>query len=90
MLYMLYRRNDPSLTYRDGQNHIVHLEADLRETVSWAQQEKRRWVFTLQNAAKSSFEDRTSLSDLDDIDWRAVRATKRQFGNPEGQPQARD
>ena len=29
MLYMLYRRNDPSLTYRDGQNHIVHLEADL-------------------------------------------------------------
>lgn len=76
MLYLLYKGNHASLTYSDGQDHIIHLEADLKKTVSWAQRTKRRWVFTLQNAAKSGFEDRNDLSDLGDVDWHAVQAKR--------------
>lgn len=74
MLYLLYKGNHVSLTYRNGQDHIIHLEADLKQTVSWAEQNDQRWAFTLQNAAKSGFEDRTDLSDLGDVDWQAVEA----------------
>jgi hypothetical protein len=42
MLYILYQANDPELTYRGGQGPIVHLEADLRASVAWADQNKKR------------------------------------------------
>ena len=37
MLYVIREANHPKLTYRGGQNPIVHLEADLRRTVTWAE-----------------------------------------------------
>lgn len=37
MLYVIYRANDPELTYRGGQGPIVHLEADLHEVIAWAE-----------------------------------------------------
>ncbi len=36
MLFLLHRGNHPDLTYRGGQRPIVHLEADLRTVVEWA------------------------------------------------------
>ena len=36
MLYVIHRANHPELAYRDGQGTIVHLAADLLETVGWA------------------------------------------------------
>ena len=36
MLYVVSRRNHPSLTYTAGQAPIVHLEADLHTVVGWA------------------------------------------------------
>src|SRR5690606_4683162 len=36
MLYVIYRGNHPDLTYRGGQGPILHLEADLEETLAWA------------------------------------------------------
>lgn len=74
MLYVIYKRNHPELTYRGGQEPIVHLEADLRQVVTWADQTKRRWAFTLTNAASCYFEDYCDLSLLDKIDWDAVHA----------------
>ncbi len=74
MLFVIHKRNHPNLTYRDGQKPIVHLEADLRGTVAWADDNARRWVFTLSNAGSYCFEERCSLDDLSDIDWTAVRA----------------
>ena len=35
MLYVIYMRN-PELAYREGQGPIIHLEADLRQVVAWA------------------------------------------------------
>lgn len=75
MLYVISRRNHHKLAYREGQEPIVHLEADLHETVAWAEQHGHRWTFTLSNAASAYFQDRNDLAQLDEIDWNAVDAT---------------
>lgn len=33
MLFMIYRANDPRLTYRGGQTPILHLQADLQRSL---------------------------------------------------------
>uniref|UniRef100_A0A831UAU4 DUF4433 domain-containing protein n=1 Tax=Geobacter metallireducens TaxID=28232 RepID=A0A831UAU4_GEOME len=75
MLYLIYQANHPELHYRGGQSPIVHLEADLRQAVDWAEAEGLRWAFTLSNAGAYYFEDRCSLAQLGEIDWGAVQAT---------------
>jgi ssDNA thymidine ADP-ribosyltransferase, DarT len=75
MLYLIYQGNHPELTYLGGQEPIIHLEADLRETVAWAGKNDFRWAFTLSNAGAYYFEDRCDLSKLGDINWKAVQAT---------------
>ncbi len=74
MLYLIHQANHPELVYRGGQGPIVHLEADLRQTVAWAKERGRRWAFTLSNAGAYYFEDRCDLSQLDEVDWDAVQA----------------
>src|SRR5439155_21288422 len=54
---------------------IVHLEADLHEVVGWADASSRRWAFSLSNAGAVYAQFRSSLADLDQIDWVAVAAT---------------
>ena len=75
MLYVISQKNHPELAYRGGQGPIVHLEADLRRTVTWAEKHQQRWAFTLSNAGAFYFEDRCDLAQLREIDWSAVRAT---------------
>ncbi len=72
MLYVIERRNHRDLAYRGGQDPIVHLEADMRETVTWADSHDLRWAFTLSNAGSKHFEDRCRLEHLDQVDWDAV------------------
>ena len=74
MLYLIYRANHPELRYRGGQGPIVHLEADLRQVVTWAEEHGQRWAFTLSNAGSYYFEDRCDLAQLGEIDWNAVQA----------------
>lgn len=74
MLYLIYQANHPELDYRGGQGPIVHLEADLKQTVAWAEAQGQRWAFTLTNASSSYFEDRCNLAQLGEIDWYAVQA----------------
>ncbi|EKD88154.1 MAG: hypothetical protein ACD_35C00035G0004 [uncultured bacterium] len=71
MLYLIHQKN-PELLYQGGQEPIVHLEADLHETVRWADRNAKRWAFTLSNAGAYYFEDRCSLTNLHEIDWLAV------------------
>ena len=72
MLYVISQANHPELNYRGGQGPIVHLEADLRRTVAWANREKRRWAFATSNAGSLFFDDYSDLADLDKVDWDAV------------------
>ena len=74
MLYVIHRRNHPNISYRSGQQKIVHLEADLYKTVAWAKENNKRWAFTLSNAGSDYFEDRSDLKYLHEIDWNAVNA----------------
>ena len=74
MLFVLSKRNHLSLNYRGGQEPIIHLEADLRQTVEWAQAHKKKWVFTLSNAGSAYFEERSNLDQLDDLSWDAIEA----------------
>jgi hypothetical protein len=74
MLYLIHQANHPELSYRGGQGAIIHLEADLQQTVTWAEERGLRWAFTLSNAGARYFEDRCDLGQLGEIDWDAVQA----------------
>lgn len=81
MLYLIHQANHPELSYRGGQVPIIHLEADLQQTVAWATEQGLRWSFTLSNAGSRYFEDRCNLDQLNEIDWSAVQA--RNWGQPQ-------
>jgi ssDNA thymidine ADP-ribosyltransferase, DarT len=74
MLYLIWQRNHANLSYRGGEGPIVHLEADLQDSVQWADGVGHRWAFTLSNAGARYFEDRSSLDVLHEINWDAVAA----------------
>ncbi|WP_449246751.1 type II toxin-antitoxin system toxin DNA ADP-ribosyl transferase DarT [Desulfarculus baarsii] len=76
MLFLIHRGNHLELGYRGGQSPIVHLEADLVQTVTWAQSSGRRWAFSLSNAGARYAEFRCNLNQLCDISWNAVNADK--------------
>ena len=76
MLYVIYKGNHPELEYTGGEDPIVHLEADLRQTVDWAVLHGNRWAFTSSNAGSRYFEDYADLAQLDKINWDAVNATQ--------------
>lgn len=75
MLYLLYRGNHANLSYKGGEQPIVHLEADMKEVVEWAERQNRRWAFTLSNAASNYFDDRCSIAELGSINWDAIFST---------------
>ena len=72
MLYIFHRGNHRDVTYRGGQDPIVHLESDLRRAVTWAEQGGTRWAFTPSNAGATYAVFRSDLGRLDEIDWEAV------------------
>ena len=74
MLYVIHMGNNPDLGYRGGQEPIVHLEADLRQSVAWADAHDRRWAFTTSNAGSFYFEDFSDLAQLHEIDWETVQS----------------
>ncbi len=73
LLYLIYQANHIDLDYRGGQGSIVHLQADLNAVVAWADQQMRRWAFTLSNAGSRFFEDRNDLANLHELDWQAIQ-----------------
>ncbi len=74
MLYVIHRRSDPELPYKGGQQLIVHLEANLYETVAWAKRNGQRWAFTLSNAGSAYFDARNDLAQLNELDWEVIYA----------------
>jgi hypothetical protein len=80
MLYILHLSNHPSLSYRGGQEPIVHLEADLERVVDYARAHGQRWVFTTTNAGARYTNFYNDLGDLARIDWDAIE--KLDFRNP--------
>jgi hypothetical protein len=75
MLYVIHCANHPELSYRGGQDPIVHLEADLHNVIRWADASGVRWAFSLSNAGAYYAEFRNTAEDLDVLDWDAIAAT---------------
>lgn len=80
MLYLIYQKNS-ALTYQDGQENIIHLQADLSQVIEWAKSQNIRFAFTTSNAGSYYFNDYCKIDDLDKINWDAVVST--QWSNPE-------
>jgi hypothetical protein len=80
MLYILHKGNHPEITYRGGQQPIIHLQADLRRVVEWAEEQDRRWAFTAQNAGTRYVDCYRDLAELSRVNWMAVQSTD--FRNP--------
>lgn len=74
MLYVIYRANHPELDYTGGQEPIVHLEADLRNVVQWAETNERRWAFSPSNAGAFYTQFYRDLGQLEEINWNGVFA----------------
>lgn len=81
MLYLIHCANHPELTYRGGQDPILHLEADLYEVIDWAEGGRRRWAFSQSNAGAVYTEFRNDRNQLSEIEWPTVAATD--FRNPQ-------
>lgn len=76
MLYMIWKANDPELSYQGGQEPIVHLESDMREVIEWADQHGARWAFSTSNASSRYAEFFASVGELTRLDWSAINATQ--------------
>ena len=74
MLFLIHCANHPELTYRGGQGPILHLELDMHEVIAWADAKPQRWAFSLSNAGAAYSEFRSSVDQLDQVDWGAVTA----------------
>jgi hypothetical protein len=74
MLYVIHCANHPELTYRGGQEPIIHLEADLYRVIHWAEATGVRWVFSRSNAGAYYTEFRSRVAELDQLDWPAIAA----------------
>lgn len=74
MLYMMHMSNSPDITYQGGQDSIIHLEADLMNSIAWANTNGRRWVFTSSNAGSRYFEDTNDIANISRLNWNAINA----------------
>ncbi len=74
MLYILYMGNSPDITYRGGQDHMIHLVADLHAVVAWADANGVRWAFSDRNAGARCTLFFSEVGSLSKVNWDAVRA----------------
>ncbi len=75
MLYILHMGNHPDVTYKGGQQPMLHLQADFHAVIHWANSNAVRWAFSNGNAGArlTSFYDRAVQ--LSEINWTAIAAT---------------
>ncbi len=78
MLYLLHRGD--RVSYSGGQPPIIHLQADLRTAVAWADGMNLRWAFSKSNAGARYCDFFHSLEHLGEVDWAAV--SNRDFRTP--------
>jgi len=74
MLYIIYKGNHSDIEYKGGQDNIIHLEADLFESIKWAEKTGRRWVITYSNAGSYYFNDSNKIEDINNLDWDAINS----------------
>jgi ssDNA thymidine ADP-ribosyltransferase, DarT len=81
MLNIISYANHPNLTYRGGQEPIIHLEADLFEVIGWANANDQRWAFCLGNARAVYATFRSKIEELAMLNWQAIQS--KSFRDPD-------
>lgn len=72
MLYLMYKGNHPDLKYKEGQEPLVHIQADLISVVEWAEKNMFKWAFSDRNAGAYYAEFYNDMTELNKINWEAV------------------
>jgi hypothetical protein len=74
MLYILHMGNHIDVTYKGGQESIIHLQSDFHTVIEWANSNSVPWAFSDGNAGArlTTFYDHPSK--LSKISWNAVSA----------------
>lgn len=80
MLFVIHKGNHVALSYRGGQDPIVHLEADLDAAITMARSSGRRWAFSDINASDALATFFYEQDKLDQLDWAAINAHNFQDG----------
>jgi hypothetical protein len=75
MLFILHRGNHPEVSYKGGQQPIVHLQADFHTVIQWANANSVPWAFSNGNAGAYLTTFHQQPSQLTAIDWAAVAST---------------
>lgn len=75
MLYILYRGNHSDISYRGGQEPILHLQVDLNAAINWANSNDVPWAFSDRNAGARFANFYNDSDDLTNINWSAIEAT---------------
>lgn len=75
MLYILHRGNHPEIIYKEGQQSIVHLQADLHSVIHWANTQDINWAFSDLNAGSYLATFYNDMSHLSQLNWSAIKAT---------------
>ncbi len=74
MLYILRMGNHPEVSYRGGQQPMLHLQADFQQVITWANLNAVPWAFTSGNAGSYLTRFYKDPAQLREIDWDAVTA----------------
>lgn len=75
MLYILHMGNHPDVSYRGGQQLIIHLQADFNSVINWANSNAVHWAFSNGNAGARLTTFYNHPANLSQIDWAAVTST---------------
>ncbi|MBO6085228.1 MAG: DUF4433 domain-containing protein [Acetobacter sp.] len=75
MLYIIHKGNTPNLTYKDGQDPIIHLQADLHTVLQWAEKNSIQWAFSSLNAGTRYAQFYNEIQDFEALNWEAIETT---------------
>jgi len=88
MLYIIYRGNNSDLAYKGGQSPILHLQFDLDKVLAYAEQHQIKWAFSSTNAGAFYTSFFNDVSDLQEINWQAIKASDFRDPNTKDKKQA--
>lgn len=73
MLYIMYKSDHSDITYRGGQEPIIHLVSDVNSAIKKATEEGRQWLFTDKNAGTGYAEFFNDTKDFDKLQWDLIK-----------------
>lgn len=74
MLYVIHKADNPELTYKGGQDPIVHLEADMHAVMAWGAAKKHSWAFSGSNAGAGYTKFWSDPAKLSELNWPHIAA----------------